>query len=228
MIFKTNTELRSELISLPETGMGYQLVEAVKLRRNKKQKFIIFNAELIIEVDFLYEVNRSRIFKDGYLNVLNNSFNLDLTNLVVLDRNDLKNQILTSRGKMNEKGRYSGGRGAIDNQQNNANGEDVFIRLSAFENNRRIDSENKCLLPGSYTTTLEDYHLCKKLSDDPVDRYALPNEKQIEWAFYIQPLKQDKYRNGIVQPANSHSGGGIEALFDDGTSKDTYFKKTAY
>jgi hypothetical protein len=102
------------------------------------------------------------------------------------------------------------------------------VRLSAYENDRRIDHFNKKLLDGTYTTTEDDYLTCKKYGDDPVDRYALPNDEEIKWAFHVKPKNWDKYRPGIVQPANGHIGGGIEALFDNGTSVDTYFKKTPY
>ena len=81
---------------------------------------------------------------------------------------------------------------------------------------------------GSYTTTEEDYLLCKNNDDDPIDRYALPNNESIKWVFYIRPDSNDQYRPGIVQPANNHSGGGEEALFDQGTSNETYIERKSY
>lgn len=119
-------------------------------------------------------------------------------------------------------------KGAIDNPVEFANGEEVFVRLSAFDNDRRIDKENRCLRPGSFTTTEADYLVCKYLSDDPIERYALPNNDEIKWAFYIQPVGTDTLQRGTVQPANGKRGGGKEAYFEKGTAKGTFFERTKY
>ena len=108
------------------------------------------------------------------------------------------------------------------------NGEEVFVRLSAFDNDRRVDKINKCLRAGSFTTTMEDYLKCKTTSDDPIERYALPSNDKIQHAFHIQPLKSDTLQRGTVQPANGKRGGGKEAYFDKGTSAGTFKKQTPY
>lgn len=64
--------------------------------------------------------------------------------------------------------------------------------------------------------------------DDPIDRYALPNDEIIKWAFYIQPKKDDILQRGIVQPAFGHDGGGLEVFFEYGTSEKSYFDKRPY
>jgi len=102
------------------------------------------------------------------------------------------------------------------------------VRLSAYENDKRIDFEKKRLKDGTYTTTLYDYISCVKTKDDPVDRYALPNDETIKWAFYVQPKSNDTLQRGIVQPAFGHAGGGIEAYFENGTAENTYLLKKQY
>ncbi|OGL43488.1 MAG: hypothetical protein A2W05_09020 [Candidatus Schekmanbacteria bacterium RBG_16_38_10] len=92
----------------------------------------------------------------------------------------------------------------------------------------RIDFENKKLRPGTYTTTNSDYLACVRFSDDPIDRYALPNDEEIKWAFYVQPKTKDVLQRGIVQPAFGHDGGGIEIFFENGTSNNTYLDKRSY
>jgi hypothetical protein len=44
------------------------------------------------------------------------------------------------------------------------------VRLSALDNDKRIDKLNKCLRPGSFATTKDDYILCKYINDDPAER----------------------------------------------------------
>ena len=100
--------------------------------------------------------------------------------------------------------------------------------LPAFRNDKRIDFEKKKLKKGSYTTTQSDYGVCVEYHDDPVDRYALPNDDSIKWAFYIRPEKIDGLQRGIVQPAFGHEGGGIEAFFENGTSDGTFIETKPY
>ncbi|MDX5479397.1 MAG: hypothetical protein LPJ98_13190, partial [Cyclobacteriaceae bacterium] len=130
--------------------------------------------------------------------------------------------------KSANKGRNSGTNGAIDSPIENASGYESFTRLSAFENDRRIDFENKCLKDGSFTTTYFDYRVCVNFEDDPVDRYALPNDDAIKHAFTIVPEKIDMLQRGVVQPAFGKNGGGIEAYFEKGTSIGTYKGKSKY
>ena len=53
--------------------------------------------------------------------------------------------------------RHSGTIGATDSKAEYSNGQEVFVRLSAFEDDKRIDFVEKKLRDGSYTTTEQDY-----------------------------------------------------------------------
>ena len=117
---------------------------------------------------------------------------------------------------------------AKDNQITYPDGISYFVRVSAFDDDKRIDKKNNYLLPGSYTTTKKDYEKCVNDKDDPVQRYSLPNEEIIKWAFHILPEKQDGYRFGTVQPQFNKRGGGEECYFENGTSFGTFKKQTDY
>lgn len=69
---------------------------------------------------------------------------------------------------------------------------------------------------------------CKHTKDNPVERYALPNNDEIKFVFYIQPVKTDTLQRGIVQPANEKRGGGKEVYFELGTATDTYKGQILY
>lgn len=75
---------------------------------------------------------------------------------------------------------------------------------------------------------MDDYVKCKAENDDPVERYALPNNYKIKFAFHIQPKKTDTLQRGTVQPANGKQGGGKEAYFAKGTTEETYLKQMPY
>jgi hypothetical protein len=120
------------------------------------------------------------------------------------------------------------GKGAKDNPKENASGQETYVRLSHFKDDKRVDFENNCLKPGTFTTTEKDYRTCVQQSDVPIDRYALPSDDPIYWAFFVEPKKDDELQSGIVQPAFGRNGGGIEAYFEDGTSARTFKERRLY
>lgn len=215
----------------PETGMGYQVIEGQRYSRHIKERYVVYNCELVVELDKIKEFKR-QIRTDKYSKILSEAehiiFAKDTISLV--PRSEITELRTLNENKRKNKHRNPNGKGAADNKEEevNADGKEIFVRLSAYENDRRIDFINKKLRPGTYTTTYIDYHVCVTCNDDPIDRYALPNDESIEWAFYVQPNKSDILQRGIVQPAFGHDGGGIEAFFKYGTSKNTYYKKTSY
>ena len=211
--------------------MGYQVVEAAIHRRAQIQKFIVYNSELAVDLDSDFSYYQRKIIAEGFSSVLTKATNTLIleTNTIKVLNNDQVKQIrsLSETKKLNKK-RHSGSKGAIDNPTENADGNEVFVRLSAYEDDKRIDFEKKKLKPGSYTTTKQDYNDCVSTNDNPIDRYALPNDEKIEWSFYIMPRKEDTLQRGIVQPAFEHEGGGIEAYFENGTSNNSFLQKKSY
>ncbi len=228
MIYKAFSAFSNVLISKPETGMGYQVIDARKSGKFTSERFVVYNSELIVELDNRFETFKRQIISEGFSNILNKSDLLSLEIVNVLPKSQIKQIRFLAESKRNNMVRYSGGVGAIDAKKENADGKEVFVRLSAYADDKRIDFANKKLKPGSYTTTLIDYQTCKRLNDDPVDRYALPNDETIKWAFHIQPKTSDQLQRGIVQPAFGHDGGGIEAYFENGTSIETFLYKLPY
>lgn len=220
MYFKLSTSQEIELLNQPETGMGYQVVEAGKPGNYTREKFLVLNSEIVIEMNGYEADNVRKVINEGIYSIKASASYITLNAIAVLNEKQIRNTVNESKNE-NE-------RGAIDNPVVNANGEEIFVRLSAFDNDRRIDKINKCLLTGSYTTTMEDYFTCKTTNDDPVERYALPNNDEIKFAFHIQPKKTDSLQRGTVQPANEKPGGGKEAYFTKGTAAGTFLKQTAY
>lgn len=228
MIFKAQSNFSKTLLSLPESGMGYQIVDAKRLGSYTTSRYIVYNSELIIDYDKNFGLFKRQIVNEGYTKMFGQSDYIVLESPTLVNRSVLSNIRIFSESKMNTKGRHSGGSGAVDNPPIYASGTDIFVRLSAYSEDKRIDFVNMRLKEGTYTTTEADYLSCKINIDDPVDRYALPNDEKINWAFFVIPKSYDKYRPGIVQPANNHNGGGIETLFDKGTSDNTYIERKPY
>jgi hypothetical protein len=229
MIYKAYSSDTEKFLSLPETGMGYQVIEAKRYSEISKKRYVVYNGELIIDIDNNFVNFKKLMNAKGFSAALNEAKELPIetSTISLVPKSLLLEKRVLSENEKRDKRRHSG-RGAIENPKEFANGKEVFVRLSAYENDRRIDFGKKRLIEGSYTTTHLDYLVCVKLPDDPVDRYALPNDEPVEWAFYILPQTKDQLQRGVVQPAFGHAGGGIEAYFENGTSNDTYFETRPY
>jgi hypothetical protein len=230
MIYKAFLTDTQKFLALPETGMGYQVIEAKRSGETYKNKYVVYNGELVIDLDSRLFEFKEKIKIKGFSKVLSEAemWLCETASISLVPKSLLLEKQVLDEKKKKYKKRYSDGNGAKENPKEFANGNEVFVRLSAYKNDRRIDFEKKRLIEGSYTTTRLDYLDCVNYFDDPVDRYALPNDDPIEWAFYIQPKTKDQLQRGIVQPAFGHDGGGIEAYFENGTSDNTYLATEPY
>lgn len=220
MYFKLSSQQEIDLLNLPETGMGYQIIEARKSGNYNQEFFLVLNSELVIEMNGYESDFVMKVMMEGIASIKASAEIISLYSISVFSKMRFQDVVTESKNE-NE-------RGAIENQVVPANGEEVFARLSAFDNDRRVDKANKCLRAGSFTTTEEDYLKSKITNDDPVERYALPKNDKIQFAFYIRPKKIDTLQRGIVQPAYGKRGGGIEAYFEKGTIQGTFVKQTPY
>ena len=112
---------------------------------------------MVIADDFEFKSERSKINKEGFRSVLNSSKELilDGNSIKVLNEDEIrsidgiKTDFRLIENKSQGKRRKSGDKGAIDNPRELANGVDIFVRLSAYTEDKRIDFENKKLKPGS-------------------------------------------------------------------------------
>lgn len=220
MYFRLSSSQENNLLNLPETGMGYQIIDAVKSGTYHREKFVVLNSEIAIEMNGYEGDHIRKVINEGISKVKASANLITLNSLAVLSERQFRNYLGEPQND-NEKG-------VLDNPVESANGNEMFVRLSAFDDDKRIDKVNRCLRPGSFTTTEVDYIVCKFMDDDPVERYALPNNDEIKYAFHIQPLRIDTLQRGRVQPAYGKKGGGIEAYFAKGTSYGTFKKQTPY
>jgi len=240
MIYQLYSSDKETLLHKPETGMGYQIVEASKHGSYDTKKYIVYNSEVAVDLDSNFLSYKTKLFSNRVIkHVVDGQqkfeaisslsmLPLETKSIVVLNKKQAPILKTFSAVEKVQNKRHSGSTGAIDSRVEFANGQEIFVRLSAFEDDKRIDFVEKKLKEGAYTTTEQDYKDCVSEKDNPVDRYALPNDEEIKWSFYIKPKTVDTLQRGIVQPAFDHAGGGIECYFANGTSKETYLEKREY
>lgn len=215
MLYKLSRGNTEALLKIPESGMGIQYIRAqTKTYENPGKEFLVINGQYAHEVtgfnikdlnDSLRESIRMK-FKNVIQEIhLSAIAELKRTPANVLKEENQSTNLPAKQAKVE-----------------NANGDELFVRLSAFEDDIRIDKENRCLRAGSFTTTASDVLKCKIEKHDPAQRYALPNELEIKWAFYIEPNSADTLQRGWVQRNFGKRGGGREAYFAKGTSHLTF------
>lgn len=208
------------LKKLPETGMGYQIVKANRVDYNDED-IVVLNGQLAISRNAFRDSNTIKaLIGYNFANALRGAKEIHLS----FSRAPFTKAI----GSYVSEDDVVVQKAAKDSVSENANGDELVVRLSAFENDIRVDKENESLLPGTFATTASDALKCKIEKDDPVQRYALPNELLIEWAFYIQPNTTNILQRGNVKADFGKKGGGREVYFEKGTSKRTFITQSKW
>jgi len=213
-MFRLDTALTECLLRKPETGMGFQVVEAT-LADRRVASGIVYNAELLL----LAGEPRLAKFAASYPVILQTARSSvgEVLSLRVLPRPSTP--VLTS--SVHEKtapyGRKSGP--AKDAPEEKTKSGEVFKRFTAYRDDRRVLADGS-LRPGTYATTEADARNVKT-GTDAVRRYALPDPKPASYVFTIMPLRDTVVQYGIVQPAYGQPGGGVEVIFTNGTDPGT-------
>ena len=211
-MYQLSFEETHSLLRQPESGMGYQVVDALT-KDYRKKRGVIFNAELLA-LDEEQHSDRVMLSK-SYAQALSAARSTvdQFRSLSVVP--DYRTTVFSKRHAMVTDG-------ADVATEEETMDDEVYYRFSASENDRRI-TDDKRLLPGTYATTEEDGGKVET-GKQAVERYALPNSDPASYRFTIEPKKGTQLKRGIVQPANGHQGGGVEVIFTEGTQKDTVAK----
>lgn len=209
---KLTDTLQQKLMDLPETGMGYQIVNAYR-RNARAEECVVLNSEVIEPINRRpLSLVLEHMFSEGVERMMKSATITDIVDVeLVTDLKDFSESSDVLR------------KSATDAQHATItygySGEE-FIRFSAFYDDKRVDKTLKKLLPGSYATTQSNALYCMSNNIDPVSYYALPCHK-VAYAFNIRLSIPTKYKKGTVLPNHGQKGGGVEVLFVYGTSNNT-------
>jgi hypothetical protein len=210
MLKLTDAETRA-LLNLPETGMGYQIVEGTQFD-NKTRRGIAYNAELFFDEG----ESRSILWKLSYPRVLKEATKSagQFKSLRVLSRSAAP--ITLTERKAAGTPRAAPAKEATPEKTKEG---EVFKRFSAYENDNRVQADGSWS-DGTYATTEEDAKNVKT-GKEAVARYALPNPDPACYVFTGRPHKGTEIQKGIVEPAFNQPGGGVEVIFPNGTQPNT-------
>lgn len=211
-MFKLPEENTKELIARPESGMGYQIVEADV--NGRRVTAFVFNAELLVMFEELSEINGR-----AHEELLNKAGSLKSFKLVKV--------LPAAAGVPLPPGSEpppGGGDVLAPAPQllRTTVAHEGFVRFSAYANDKRIGSDGS-LTKDTYTTTIGDARFA--VSGLAVaGRYALPNPSPAIYAYTVVLDAGLPYRAGTARPANYQSGGGVEVLFSAGAPAGSAFK----
>jgi len=215
MIKLSESQIAS-LLAKPETGMGYQTVDV--RYRAETRRATVYNAELL-----LWQQEPQSILNAAYESLVRTARPFEaqfITSIEVVPPLTL----LAERRIYAHAAPPTPGKPATESPLQKTEDADLFERFTAYLNDRRITPQ-KGLLPGTYATTEADAHNVRTGSE-AVERYALPNPQPAIYRYTIAPHEHTTYRQGVVQPAHGHPGGGVEVIFPDGTHDNTVTRLT--
>jgi hypothetical protein len=200
-----------QLLSQPESGMGYQRVEVTETD-GRRQRGVALNAELFVS-DGEPRADLRILSYERAVNSARSSAST-VRSVVVLRESAARPAAVREVAQQARQGAE-----AKDAPVEQTRPGEVFKRFSAYANDRRVQSDGS-LLAGTYATTEEDARNVKTGSD-AVRRYALPNPAPASFVFTTRPPDKTDVQRGTVAPANGQPGGGVEVIFPTGTPKGT-------
>ncbi len=214
----TPLALRSELLRLPEYGMGYQKA-LVRLNRGGTEIGFILNTELFVKIGewtspFLFDWDAA-IAEARKTSLVITEFNLIPRSLDSMKGVRRVIALNANATYQTESRSFSSGKNAgaaIDAPIELTSNGEVFNRFSAYSNDRRITLNNG-ILAGTFATTKEDAEANIRTGADAVSRYALENKTPASYKYTISPPGGTALQRGVAQPAYGELGGGVEVLF---------------
>lgn len=216
MVNLDETSIRS-LMDLPETGMGFQLVEASVWGDVKP--FLVFNSERAIDLSEIamepgddpsvvlrnglkiIELMKDDIVRTMFMAPQPNSFRL-LASRVPADRRTAVAAIAVKATLPSSLVKHVPGLLAPR----------TFHRFSAFNPDRRVDPSTGSFLPGTYACPESEVPFVPT-GFIAVGRFALPNSLPASHHFAIEAPAGTTVDFGTVAPAFGQAGGGVEAFF---------------
>lgn len=210
-MIRLSERFSARLVEQPESGMGYQIVEAEHITRGKR-KGVVYNAEIIV-----FEDEPRRIITEAQYQELVKAASTETSLIKSIRVIPPQPTLMKNVSQISEEKPL--GKPATEAEIEETEKDEIFKRFTAYTNDRRITAK-RSLLPGTYATTGEDARHVRT-GKEAVERYALPNPQPAIYRFTIGPEEDTKIKKGIVQPAYGHKGGGVEVMFVDGTTDNT-------
>ena len=97
MYFKLSSSQEKNLLGQPETGMGYQVVEANKPGSYTREKFLVLNSEVVLEINGSEGGYIRKVINEGIFSIKGTANLITLNAIKVLNEKQFRNQINESK-----------------------------------------------------------------------------------------------------------------------------------
>jgi len=205
-----------ELTELPETGMGFQLIQAMIL--GSATRLLVFNCERAMDlsqVDLMPGDDPTIILRNGLRVIEALKSDTGLTMFAAPGPHGF--QLLQAR--IGPLPAASVTAAAVSTalpsslvKHDTLKANRVFYRYSAFNPDRRVDPVTGSFLAGTYAAPESEVPFVPT-GFLAVGRFALPNILPASHRFEITAPKGTAVDFGTVAPAYGQAGGGVEAYF---------------
>ena len=206
-MFRLNIDQIQNLIRLPESGMGYQVLRA-SVNGGEEQIFFALNSEFLFTCYELIDLAGRGL--DDLLERTELVQGFQQVKLLPIHTGGLhifprSSSVRGSLGPLAPLPRIK--RVTMDYEG--------FARVSAFPNDWRINPDG-ALEANSFATTVADLTMVPS-GFAAAGRYALPCTASARFVSVIVPGPGVPIDGGTVLPANTQAGGGVEVCFVKGT-----------
>ena len=93
MYFKLSATQEKDLLIQPETGMGYQIVEASKAGSYKREKFLVLNSEVVIEMNENESDDIRKVMNEGISSIKMSADYITLSAISVFNKNQYRSVV---------------------------------------------------------------------------------------------------------------------------------------
>ena len=219
MFIQLSPATKNRLLSQPETGMGFQILD--RGYNLKDARYVLVENASVARVVWDVSSDDVGIRLSRKSHILESSERRLQESINELEFVTLSHSTAVRAGLIQLKASDSRV-AAADAKQEMSILDEKFLRFSSYSNDLRILSDGS-LLPGTYATTYADGMEYIKTGMDAVRRYALPSSQPAINRFFLKPPERVLIRRGTVAPANEQPGGGAEVIFDNGSPKGTNY-----
>lgn len=214
--FRISEASTTHLLALPESGMGFQLVVP---GGGSIALYLVLNAEIafsLAEISASLGQQRRDVIANGLALAEALSRSHEVPPMV-----DFSNGRLAASRYLEATGGFVA-LAAVPRivapspltKQVTLRSQRVFLRYSAFTNDRRV-LQNGNFVPGTYAAPESERPLVPT-GFAAVGRFALPNQSPASHIYEIQAAVKTRVGIGTVCPAFGQAGGGVEAYFPKG------------
>lgn len=205
---------RLSLRSLPETGMGFQIVADQSLL-GAQQAWLVLGGRRALDLHREPDLERWLHMRAAFEPIMS------WWSGEQVPTQALRSPRVVMRRTALERGPYLHdlaegavpARSALTKQTQTTAGQ-KFYRLSAWSDDLRVEADGS-LVAGTYATTATDVPYAPS-GFAAVGRYALPNDQPASYRYELEPAAGTDIEIGTVAPAYGQAGGGVEVFFKGG------------